>query len=94
MNEQLSVQELLHKIKLLTSVYQYALGPNGHPGFMTSYLKGKGFSYADLPGVKNTDPAVCLLFKETIANELDYLYLHAKIAARQEISCLECAPNA
>ena len=93
MNEQTSVKELLHQIANLTTIYHFALSGKGNPSMMMSYLNRKGVSYILSPEDKSIEPWVCLLFKETIANELDYLYSQAKTAARQEIDSLDCVPS-
>ena len=92
MNEQISIQKLLYQIGHLTSTYHFALGGNGNPRIMMNYLNRKGFSYDFSPEEKSIDPLVCLLFKETMTNELDYLYAQAKTVTRHEIASLDCMP--
>jgi hypothetical protein len=94
MNKQFSIQKLLYQIEYLTSTYHFALRGNGNPRMMISYLNSKGFSYDFSPEEKSIDPSICLLIKETVTNELDFLHAQVKNATRQEIASRDCVPTA
>jgi hypothetical protein len=93
MNEQPLIQDLLHQIEHLTSVYHVALRGKGDLGIMMNYLNRKGLAYDISSEEKSIDPLVCPLFKETMTNELEYLYTQAKTVTRHEIASLACVPT-